>query len=61
MTESQHLNRIEQAKEKREIAEAAFYAAILAAWDDGVSIRQIAKAAGYKSHGTLYQFVKRNR
>lgn len=61
MTETEHLAKITQAQKKRETAEEAFYAAILEAWDDGVSIRQIAKAAGYKSHGTLYKFVKRNR
>lgn len=55
-----HLDRIAARAILRAKSEEQFVQAVIAAWDEGVPIRQIAEAAGYKSHGTLYQLVKRS-
>lgn len=60
LREEDHLSRISELAEQRSAAERDFREAVMEAWHAGVPIRLIARAAGYKSHGTLYQYVKRH-
>jgi translation initiation factor IF-1 len=60
LSEDDHLSRISELATERREADEDFRRAVIAAWDAGVPIRLIAHAAGYKSHGTLYQYVKRH-